>query len=137
MNIKEYFNSVQGFGILATGDSEGKINLALYTIPHVVDETTIAFVMRDRLTHHNLQSHPYAAYMFFENVQTYSGVRLYLRKLHEEKNSPIIDSLNRQDPKIHPAGLDDTDKYLVYFLVDKVRPLEGDKNFGENMLLKE
>ena len=137
MNIKEYFNSIEGFGILATADSEGKIDLALYTVPHVVNDKIIAFVMRDRLTYHNLQSNPNGAYMFFENGQTYSGVRLYLTKLREEKNAPIIDSLNRQDPKIHPVGLDDSDKYLVYFSVDKIRPLEGDKNFGENVLLKE
>jgi hypothetical protein len=128
MNIKEYFNKVKGFGVLATADIEGKVDLAFYSLPHVVDEKIIAFVMRDRLSHHNLQSNPNCAYMFLENGKTFSGLRLYLRKLREEKNSPEIDSLKKQYKKVHTAEPDETDKFLVYFLVDNVRPLEGDKD---------
>ncbi len=131
MNIKEYFNKVKGFGVLATADSEGKVDLAFYSIPHVVDEKIIAFVMRDRLSHHNLQSNPYCAYMFLENGKTYSGMRLYLRKLREEKNSAEIDSLVQQYRKVHPGDPDESDKFLVYFLVDNVRPLEGDKDIDQ------
>ncbi len=128
MNIAEYFSRIKGFGILATADSEGKVDVAFYTIPHIVEEKIVAFVMRDRLSHQNLQSNPYCAYMFLENGRTHSGLRLYLRKLREEKNSPMIDSMKQQNPQIHPLKFDDSDKYLVYFLVDNVRPLEGDKD---------
>jgi hypothetical protein len=126
MNIMEYFKTVKGFGVLATADAEGKVDVAFYSIPHIVEEQIIAFVMRDRLTHRNLQSNPHCAYMFLENGKTHSGMRLYLRKLREEKNSPLIESLDKQNPKINTLHLDESDKYLVYFLVDHVRPLEGD-----------
>ena len=126
MNITEYFKTAKGFGVLATADSEGKVDVAFYTIPHIVDEKVVAFVMRDRLSHQNLQSNPYCAYMFLENGRTHSGLRLYLRKLREEKNSPLIDSLQQQDPKTNISHIDNSDKYLVYFLVDNIRPLEGD-----------
>jgi len=132
MNITEYFKTVKGFGILATADAEGTVDVAFYSIPHIVEEKIIAFVMRDRLSHRNLQSNPHCAYMFLENGRTHSGLRLYLRKLREEKNSPEIDSLKQQDPKMNISHLDNSDKYLVYFLVDNIRPLEGDKEISIN-----
>ena len=127
MNLPDYFENIEGLGILATADSEGKIDLALYTIPHIIDENIIGFVMRDRLSHQNLESNPNAAYMFVERGEGYVGKRLYLTKIREEKNSSLIESLRLQNPKIHPAQLDDSDRHLVHFRVDKVRPLIGDK----------
>lgn len=127
MNLSVYFANVEGIGILGTSSSDGNINLSLYTIPHVIDENTIGFVMRNRLSHQNLQSNPKAAYMFIERGEGYLGKRLYLTKIREEKNTGIIDSIRKQNPKIYPACLDDSDKYLVYFRVDKIRPLVGDK----------
>lgn len=127
MNLPDYFENIEGLGILATADSEGKIDLALYTIPHIIDENIIGFVMRDRLSHQNLESNPNAAYMFVERGEGYVGKRLYLTKIREEKNSSLIESLRLQNPKIYPAQLDDSDKHLVHFRVDKVRPLVGDK----------
>lgn len=126
MNLRDYFENAEGLGILATADSEGKVDLAFYTIPHVFDDKTIGLVMRERLSHKNLQSNPNAAYMFLEQGQGYSGKRLYLTKMREEKNSSLIKSLKRQDPKVYPTGLDDSNKYLVYFRVDKIRALIGD-----------
>jgi hypothetical protein len=61
MNLKKYFESVQGTAVLATADSEGKVNTAIYSRPHIFDDGTVAFLMRKKLTHHNLQSNPYAS----------------------------------------------------------------------------
>ena len=127
MNLSDYFENTEGLGILATADSGGKVDLALYTIPHVIDENTITFVMRERLTRQNLQTNPHSAYMFIERGEGYAGKRLYLTKIREEKNAQLIESLSRQDPKVYPATLDDSNKYLVHFRIDKVRPLMGDK----------
>ena len=55
MNLKDYFEQAQGTGVLATADSEGKVNAAIYSRPHVLDDGTVVFLMRQRLTHHNLQ----------------------------------------------------------------------------------
>ena len=126
MNLSDYFENAEGLGILATAASEGKVDLALYTVTPVCDDNTIGFVMRERRSHKNPQSNPNAAYMFRERGQEYTGKRLYLTKMREEKNSSQIESLKKQNPKIYPTELDDSDKYLVYFRVDKIRPLIGD-----------
>ena len=121
MNLREYFESVKGRGVLATADEEGKVDVAIYATPHFIDDETIAFIMRDRLTHSNLQSNPHAAYLFMEAGQKFTGKRLFLTKTREEKDSELLYSLRRKkysDDKNEP-------KFLVFFQIDKVLPLIG------------
>ncbi|UCF15659.1 MAG: pyridoxamine 5'-phosphate oxidase family protein, partial [Phycisphaerales bacterium] len=73
MSLSDYFESVQGLGVLATADSDGMVDLAIYAKPTVIDETTVAFVMRERLSHQNLKTNPNAAYMFVEKGDRYTG----------------------------------------------------------------
>ena len=67
MDLVEYFGKKKGFGILATADGDGKVDAAVYARPHVMEDGTIAMIMRDRLTHHNLQTNSHAAYLFHED----------------------------------------------------------------------
>ncbi len=120
MKIDEYFRLAKGTGVLATADAKGIVDAAVYAVPHVIDDETIAFIMTDKLTHQNLQSNPHAAYVFMEEQDRYKGRRLLLTKTKEEKDSAAIESLRR---KAYPdlKGKE----YLVYFRVDKVLPLIG------------
>ncbi len=126
MSLSDYFENVQGLGILATADSDGMVDLAIYVRPHVIDETTIAFVMRERLSHQNLKSNPNAAYMFVEQGDGYVGKRLYLTKVSEETNTSLIEEFRKKQPEIC-ARDDDSNKYLVFFQINDVWPLVGDK----------
>ncbi|MCP4263718.1 MAG: pyridoxamine 5'-phosphate oxidase family protein [Planctomycetes bacterium] len=126
MSLSYYFENTQGMGILATSDSDGMVDLAIYAKPHVIDEKTIAFIMRERLSHLNLKSNPHAAYMFVEKGGGYVGKRLYLTKLREETNTSVVEMFRKKQPEICPVN-DDSNKYLVHFQVDEVWPLVGDK----------
>jgi hypothetical protein len=125
MSLSDYFENVRGLGILATADSNGNANLAIYAKPHVIDDTTIAFIMRERLSHQNLKSNPRAAYMFVEQGEGYAGKRLYLTKIREETNTSVVEMLRKKQPEIY-ASSDDSNKYLVHFWIDDIRPLVGD-----------
>jgi hypothetical protein len=125
MNLSDYFETAQGTGILATADSDGQVDLAIYSRPHVTGEDTVAFIMRPRLSHKNLQSNPHAAYMFIEKGQGYKGKRLYLTKIREETDTALIDSLRRKERKVDSM---DEKSFLVYFHVYRTRPLVGDTN---------
>ena len=121
MNLREYFESVKGRGVLATADEDGKVDAAIYATPHFIDDETIAFIMRDRLTHSNLQSNPHAAYLFMETGEKFAGKRLFLTKTREEQDSELLYSLRRKkysDEKNEP-------KFLVFFQIDEVLPLIG------------
>jgi hypothetical protein len=121
MSLEEYFEETTGLGVLATADSEGKVDAAVYARPHFMDDGTVAFIMRDRLTHHNLQSNPHAAFLFKEDGKGYEGKRLFLTKTKEEKNDELIEELRRRNY----ADEKDQDKFLVYFHIDKTLPLSG------------
>jgi len=125
ISLSDYFENVRGLGILATADADGMVDLAIYAKPHVIDETTIAFVMRERLTHKNLKSNPQASYMFVEKGEGYTGKRLYLTKIREETNTSVVEMFRKKQPEIC-ASYDDSNKYLVHFRIDDIRPLVGE-----------
>ena len=95
MTLKEYFEEKKGVGVLATADGEGKVNAAVYARPHVMDDGSLAFIMRNRQTYYNLQSNPHAAYLFVEEGPGYEGKRLYLTKLGEDEDPDLVGSLER------------------------------------------
>jgi len=119
--LKEYFENTKGMGVIATADKEGKVNMAVYSRPHFLEEGSLAFIMRDRLTHHNLRSNPHAAYLFVEEGPGYKGKRLHLTKVKEEENSERIQTLTRRH---YTKGMEGS-RFLVFFKVDKVLPLVG------------
>jgi hypothetical protein len=126
MSLKVYFASAKGTGVLATADAKGNVDAAVYARPHVIDEETVAFIMADRTSHGNLQSNPHAVYLFMEDGDAYAGKRLYLTKVKEETDASKIQALRRR--KVPPVS-DPTEgeaRYLVFFRVDKTRPLVGD-----------
>lgn len=125
MNLADYFEHASGTGILATCDPGHEVDMAIYSKPHIIDENTLIFVMKERLSHQNLRSNLQAAYLFIEEGKKYKGVRLYLTMLREEKNRTIVEALRKKQPCIYPAD-DDSDKFLVYFQIDRMRPLIGD-----------
>lgn len=125
MSLAEYFATIKGTGILATSDSDGNVDAAIYARPYIIDEKTIVFSMLDRLSFRNVQSNPKAAYMFIEQSEGYAGKRLYLTMSGEEKDTERIKAIKQLHSRTH--GSQETIRHLVYFSVDKIRPLVGDK----------
>ena len=122
MSLSEYFKTTKGLGVLSTADSDGRVDAAIYARPHFLEDGTMAFIMRDRLTHLNLQSNPYATYLFKEDGPGYHGKRLFMSKVREEQNSELLESLRRRKTEYGNGE----DRFLVFFKLDKERPLVGD-----------
>jgi len=123
MKLKDYFENTKGFGVLSTADDHGKVNSAIYARPHAMDDGSLVFIMRDRLTHKNTELNPHAVYLFREDGPGYNGKRLYLTKIREEQDSDLIDSLSRRN---YPSDQDRRDsRFLVYYKLEEERPLVG------------
>ncbi len=123
MDLKEYFENTKGFGVLSTSDDQGKVDAAVYSRPHVMEDGTIASIMGDRLTHKNLQTNPHAVYLFLEEGTGYRGKRLFLTKIREEQDSELIAELCR---RCYPSDLQVKDpRFLVVFRIDEELPLIG------------
>jgi len=124
MNLKEYFDSNKGVGVLSTASSDGKVDAAIYARPHFMEDGTLALIMRDRLSHQNLQSNPHASYLFKAEGPGYRGKRLFMTKVREEQNAELLESLRRRKSEYGNGE----DRFLVFFKLDKTLPLVGDGN---------
>ena len=122
MSLADYFENAKGYGVLATADGNGRVNVAVYARPHVVDEATVAFIMAERLTHENLQGNPWAAYSFLEAGEGWSGKRLYLKKIREEQDEDLLREICR---RCDYSRYDVSRRHIVFFSVEKVLPLIG------------
>jgi len=124
MSLKQYFETASGTGVLSTADAGGKVDAAIYSTPHVMDDGSVAFIMRERLTHENLRSNPFAAYLFLEEAPGHKGIRLFLKKTREDDNAELIATMTRRNLKPE-LDAQKGPKHLVYFAVEKVLPLIG------------
>lgn len=124
MDLKQYFTTQNGTGILSTADSSGRVDAAIYARPHVMDDGILAMIMRDHLTHKNLLENPYAVYLFIDQGPGYRGVRLFLKKIRENDDPELIQQMTRRclSPEDDLAkGV----KFIVYFEVEKALKLIG------------
>ncbi|OPY12403.1 MAG: Pyridoxamine 5'-phosphate oxidase [Syntrophus sp. PtaB.Bin001] len=126
MDLKAYFDKTEGTGILATADLSGKVDAAVYSRPTIMDDGQIVFIMADRLTHQNLQSNPYAAYLFIESGQAWKGKRLYLVKTKEESDEEKIQAMMKRKQPEDVDKYKNVKKFLVYFKLEEERPLVGE-----------
>ena len=124
MNLQQYFSETEGIGILSTADVNGEVNGAVYAKPHFLEDGCLSFIMQDKLTHHNLLSNPYAAYVFVERNAGFQGIRLYLVKKEEVQDDALIDSISRRTKD--KAADQAVSRFLVTFTVEKVLKLVGD-----------
>jgi hypothetical protein len=122
MNISEYFSSAHGYGVLATADDKGKVNAAVYSKPYFTDEHTAVFIMAERLTYENLKTNPKAIYLFIDSTADWTGKRLYLKKLKEEKDERLLAEICQACDYSH---YDVGDRHVTYFKVEEVLPLLG------------
>lgn len=127
MNLREYFNEKTGHGIIATADAKGKVGIAVYAKPYVVDDSLIAFIMADHQSYANVRSNPSAAYLFIETGGQYAGKRLYLAKTREAAGRDIDDPELAKRFEKAAREYKDEKLSLVYFKVERVLPLVGDR----------
>jgi hypothetical protein len=127
VKLNEYFDTAKGFGVLATSDESGKVNVAVYTRPHFDDEKNermLAFIMADRLNYANIQKNPNAVYLFREEGEGYAGKRLYLTRTREEENPQLVAAICRRC-NYNMYG-NESLRHVVFFRVDKILPLVGE-----------
>jgi len=65
MSLKDYFEKTKGVGILSTADEKGNVDAAVYATPHVLEEGSVAFIMRQRLSHYNVTQKPQGMLSFY------------------------------------------------------------------------
>ena len=133
MTLQDYFQNTGGTGVLATADRDGRVDAAIYSRPHIMEDESIAFIMRERLTLNNLQSNPYATYLFMEHGEHLKGMRLFLKKTGEDTDEELIAKMTRRNlsPERDKAA---GPKHIVYFSLERILTLVGPSEINMKIL---
>lgn len=126
MKLKDYFAKNPGSGALATSNNKGRVDIALYSTPHVEGKDEVSFVMKKRLSRRNLKTNPKAAYMFTLKNSPSSGIRLYLTVTGEETDQTKVLAMRKRTKPLKKGEK----LFLVHFKVTKARALVGDKEYS-------
>ena len=124
MNLMKFFTEHTGTGVFASADTNGVVNTAIYARPHVFDDNTLGFIMRNRLSRKNIHENGHASYLFIEKGDSYKGIRLQLKMISESTDNALLSNVSRS----HGHDKENSNKeqrFLVIFSLEKCFTLIG------------
>ena len=92
--FSRFEESVNVVGALATSDTEGNVNCAVFRLPQLIDDKTVVIVMSECRTFKNLQGNPRAAFLLAEpsdDPWVWKGVRIYLKVRSIETSGEMLE----------------------------------------------
>ena len=128
MNAKlmGYFNKQPRLGCMSTSGKNGKVNVACFGSPRMVDERTVVMALRKNRTLDNLRENPNAVFMIMEPGKTSSewkGVRVYLKMKGYETSGEKIEKAKAQAAKARGEEAAKAIYAAVTFEIGEVRPI--------------
>ena len=124
--LMEYFNKNPRLGTLRTSSKEGKVNVACFGSPHMVDEKTVVISTAKNRTFSNLQENPFAVYMIMEpgnTVLDWKGVRVYMKMKEYSTSGPMLDMIRSQAANFIGEEAAKMIYASITFEIYEVRPL--------------
>jgi len=95
----EYFNKQPRIGTLSTSSKDGKVDVAIFGSPHMINEKTVMMAMGRNRTLANLQENPNAVYMIMEPgkaIFDWKGVRVYLKMKECATSGETLDMMKSE-----------------------------------------
>jgi hypothetical protein len=111
-----------GRGVIGTASKDGVVNMAVYAVPHDVDDETVAWGMTDGRTWNNVRENPNASYTYFESGEGFRGARLTLSLSRTEDSGAMLAKIRERTGATSP-GNPEAIKHVAYFKVVEIRPL--------------
>ena len=68
--LMEYFNKQPRMGCMSTTGKDGKVNVACFGSPRMIDDKTVVMAVRKNRTLDNLRQNPNAVFMIMEPGKT-------------------------------------------------------------------
>jgi hypothetical protein len=122
MKLAELFPE-GGRGIIGTADANGIVNLAVFAIPHVIDDETLAWGFGEGRSIANLRQNPHASYLYLAPSRGYSGWRLTLTMTGEEGEGDLLGEIKEKTALAASPQASAAVTRVAYFKVEEVRPL--------------
>ena len=124
--LMEYFNKQPRLGCMSTSGKDGKVNVACFGSPRMVDEKTVVMALRKNRTFDNLRENPNAVFMIMEPAKTsaeWKGVRVYLKMKEYETTGEKIEKARAQAAKAVGEEAAKAIYAAVTFEIEGVRPI--------------
>jgi len=123
--VREYLQSEGRSNVLATTDTAGKVNLAVFGSLALADDETVVVMVGDNRTYANLQANPLASLLVTLHGKTgmqQEGCRVYLKVRSMEDGGKMFDEIKgKVRAKVGDAA--EMLKHLVWFDIEEVRPI--------------
>lgn len=129
--IMEMFNRKNRIGALATADTDGDVNAAVFGSPRMIDEETVVMAIGNNRSYQYLKKNPKAAFIVIEPgdaPMTWKGVRLYLEVDAMERYGELVDSFRKNIRKLAGDQSANAIVAAIRFKVTEVRPLIAPAN---------
>jgi hypothetical protein len=111
-----------GRGVIGTASKAGVVNMAVYGVPHVVDDETVAWGMTEGRTWNNVRENPNASYAYFAPGEGFHGARLMLSLTRTEDSGKMLAKIRERTGTVSP-GNPQAVRHVAYFKVIETRPL--------------
>ena len=124
--LMEYFNKQPRIGTLSTAGKDGKVDVAYFGSPRMIDEKTVVMAIRKNQTFANLSENPNAVFMILEQASAppgWKGVRVYLKMTDSQTSGQKLEMMKKA---IAEKAGEETAKSMhaaLTFEVTAVRPL--------------
>ena len=124
--LMEYFNKQPRIGTLSTAGKNGKVDVAYFGSPRMIDEKTVVMTVRKNQTFANLQENPNAVFMILEQASAppgWKGVRVYVKMTEYQTSGEKLETMKKA---IAQKAGEDAAKSMhaaLTFEVQAIRPL--------------
>ena len=128
--VQEQFNRRPRNLLLATSDRKGKVNVAVYGSPKMIDEETVVLATRECRSYRNLRENPSAVMLVTEvgeiGRQT-KGLRLYLELVAAETEGALLEGFRKDVAGRAGREAAQAISAAIRFKVTEVRPIVDQK----------
>src|SRR3989304_3095972 len=124
--LMDYFNKQPRLGCLSTSGKDGKVNVACFGSPRMIDERTVVMALRKNRTFDNLKENPNAVFMIMEPGKTSSewkGIRVYLKMKEYQTSGEKLEKARVQTAKAVGKEAANALHAAVTFEIGEVRPI--------------
>jgi hypothetical protein len=122
----EMFNRKNRIGTLATANTDGAVNAAVFGSLRMIDEDTVIMAIGNNRSYQYLKNNPRATFIVIEPgdaPMTWKGVRLYLKVDAMERYGELVDSFRKNIRRLAGDQSSDAIVAAIRFNVTEVRPL--------------
>ena len=123
--LMDYFNKRPRLGTLSTASKDGRVDVAYFGSPRMIDENTVTMVLYKDRTLANLQENPHAVFMIMEPGKTFSewkGVRIYLKMKECQTSGEKLNQFKAEIAREQGQTVAEKIFATVTFEVSEIRP---------------